>query len=265
MTPSDPYALLEVGPDATPEELKQAYRRLAKRWHPDRNPHDPTAADKFKAIASAFELLSDPARRRTFEVRRGRGSLDEEFLDRVATAVERGQNWAEQVVVPHFASLYRGGGAEMAASFVRVASEARPGRFTPHITPWGRYRAQRWLRRVQVSFDPTLGAPTAFVQGRAGMARILISPGGLWNAGIHTAEQLDELLLVLIVARYAQWLATGRFVPPRGESEEDWALALELARARDNATVRWNTMWASIYVLVLGLLVFMIYAGLTNW
>lgn len=262
--PADPYALLEVGPDATPEELKSAYRRMAKRWHPDRN-RDPGAADKFKAIAAAFELLSDPSRRRTFEVRRGRGSLDEEFLDRVATAVERGQSWAEQVVVPHFASLHRGAGAEMAVSFVRVAQEARPGRFTPHITRWGRWRAERWLRRVQVSFDPTIGAPTAFVQGRGGMARILISPGGLWNAGIRTSDQLDELVLVLLVARYAQWLATGRFVPPRGESDADWELALQLARARDAATVRWNTLWAAIYGLVFVLLAFMIYAGVTHW
>src|SRR5688572_2375946 len=93
---TDPYPLLEVGPDATPEELKAAYRKLAKRWHPDRNPHDPTAGEKFKAIAAAFELLSDASRRRAFELKRERGALDEDFLDRVADAVERGQTWAEQ-------------------------------------------------------------------------------------------------------------------------------------------------------------------------
>jgi hypothetical protein len=153
----------------------------------------------------------------------------------------------------------------MAVSFVRAAAQARPGRFEPHITRWGRWKAARWLRRVQVSFDPTLGAPTAFVLGRGGVARILISPGGLWNAGIRTSDQLDELVLVLLVGRYAQWLASGRFVSPRGETDEAWAEALTLARARDTAAVRWNTLWGSIYALVLALLAFMIYAGLTNW
>jgi molecular chaperone DnaJ len=52
----DPHAVLGVTPDASPAELKRAYRRLAMRWHPDRNV-DPLATERFKQIRAAYEQL----------------------------------------------------------------------------------------------------------------------------------------------------------------------------------------------------------------
>ncbi|MBS1145555.1 MAG: hypothetical protein H6R14_2961 [Proteobacteria bacterium] len=54
---SDPYEILGVSHDATPAELKRAYRRLAMRWHPDRNDH-PHATERFKEISAAYDLLT---------------------------------------------------------------------------------------------------------------------------------------------------------------------------------------------------------------
>lgn len=59
----DPYEALGVNPESSSEEIKAAYRKAAKRTHPDQG-GDP---DEFKAIASAFEILSDPAKRRRFD------------------------------------------------------------------------------------------------------------------------------------------------------------------------------------------------------
>lgn len=68
----DPYKLLGVPRDATPEAIKAAYRKLARKHHPDLNPGKPEAEERFKAVSVANELLSDPERRARFD----RGEID---------------------------------------------------------------------------------------------------------------------------------------------------------------------------------------------
>ncbi len=56
----NPYAVLGVSPDASDDEIKQAYRRLAKKYHPDRNPGDPEAAKKMQEVNAAYEQIKNP-------------------------------------------------------------------------------------------------------------------------------------------------------------------------------------------------------------
>ena len=56
----DPYKVLGVSPDASDDEIKQAYRRLAKQYHPDRNPGDAEAARKMQEINAAYEQIKNP-------------------------------------------------------------------------------------------------------------------------------------------------------------------------------------------------------------
>lgn len=67
MSRSDPYDVLGVSRDASADEIKSAYRRLARRFHPDVNPNDAAAEEKFKEIGSAYSVLSDPERRDRFD------------------------------------------------------------------------------------------------------------------------------------------------------------------------------------------------------
>lgn len=61
------YDILEVSPGASPRQIQIAYRRLAKLHHPDANPGDPGAAERFKRISAAYRVLSDPAARRNYD------------------------------------------------------------------------------------------------------------------------------------------------------------------------------------------------------
>lgn len=60
---SDPYEVLGIARDATQREVKQAYRGLAKKFHPDHNPGNPEAEARFKQIQWAYEILSDRRKR----------------------------------------------------------------------------------------------------------------------------------------------------------------------------------------------------------
>ena len=67
MAKRDYYEVLGVGKNATPEELKKAYRKLALQYHPDRNPGDKEAEEKFKEAAEAYDVLSNPDKKARYD------------------------------------------------------------------------------------------------------------------------------------------------------------------------------------------------------
>jgi hypothetical protein len=66
MPSKDYYRILGVRPDATKEEIKRSYRKLALKYHPDRNPGDELSAEAFREVAEAYEVLSDPVKRKDY-------------------------------------------------------------------------------------------------------------------------------------------------------------------------------------------------------
>ena len=69
MAERDYYEVLGVNRNASPEEIKRAYRKVALQYHPDKNPGDKTAEEKFKEASNAYDVLSDPEKRKIYDVR----------------------------------------------------------------------------------------------------------------------------------------------------------------------------------------------------
>src|SRR3954470_21894756 len=63
----DYYKILEVDKKASQEEIKKSYRKLAMKWHPDKNKDSKAAEEKFKLISEANEVLSDPEKRKKYD------------------------------------------------------------------------------------------------------------------------------------------------------------------------------------------------------
>ncbi len=70
----DYYKILDLPENCTDEEIRKNYRKLAMRYHPDRNPDDPSAEEKFKEVAEAYGVLTDPAKRREYNRCRAKGT-----------------------------------------------------------------------------------------------------------------------------------------------------------------------------------------------
>src|SRR6476619_3891016 len=73
MVAQTPSEVLGVKPNATADEIRKAYRKLAKQFHPDLNPGKPAAEARFKAVSAAHDILSDPEKRARYD----RGEIDE--------------------------------------------------------------------------------------------------------------------------------------------------------------------------------------------
>src|SRR5512134_2052001 len=75
MAKKDYYEVLGLNRDASDEDIKKAYRKLAMKWHPDRNPDNPKAEEHFKEAKEAYEILSDGQKRGAYD-RFGHAAVD---------------------------------------------------------------------------------------------------------------------------------------------------------------------------------------------
>jgi DnaJ-class molecular chaperone len=97
MSQQDYYDILGVAPEASFEEIKRAYRKLALETHPDRNPNNPRAEERFKSISEAYGVLSDPDKKSQYDQYRRLG-----FHQRPGTARQQGFGYSQEEIFRDF-------------------------------------------------------------------------------------------------------------------------------------------------------------------
>jgi DnaJ-class molecular chaperone len=144
----DYYEVLGIDREASTSEVKKAFRRLARELHPDVNDHDPEAEEKFKEAAEAYEVLSDPERRRTYD------AYGREGLRAGGFPAGAGFGSIEEI----FQAVFGGGG---------FGFEVRRGPV----------RGQDLIHRVEVSAVEAMLGPTVTVPSHEGPREVELPAG----------------------------------------------------------------------------------------
>ena len=121
MSAPDYYEILGVSRDATKEEIKKAYRKLALKYHPDRNPGDKEAAEKFKLINEAYEVLSDDEKRRNYDLF---GTAEATPMDFSGTTFD---DFISSIFGDFFSSFFGGGQRQWGRQRTRATQRPRKG------------------------------------------------------------------------------------------------------------------------------------------
>ena len=122
----DPYEVIGVARNATAEELRTAYRRLAKKLHPDLNPGDLHAEAKFKELSAGYDLISDPEKRKRFD----RGEIDGTGAERPQRQYYKdfaGAANADEAYANHSAFADLDGAGDIFAELFRRQTRTSPG------------------------------------------------------------------------------------------------------------------------------------------
>src|SRR4030081_2309626 len=126
MPKRDYYEILSVVKTATTDEIKKAYRKVAMQYHPDRNPGDKGAEDKFKEAAEAYEILSDADKRAQYDrfghagvSNNGRGGFSGGNMNMDDIFSQFGDIFGDDIFGSFFGGGRRGGGGSGRSKGVR--------------------------------------------------------------------------------------------------------------------------------------------------
>ena len=122
----DYYKILGVTKTTGEEELRKSYRKLAMQFHPDRNPDDPTAEEKFKEVAEAYGVLTDPVKRREYDACRANGKT---YSSTNQAGGDKGFTYSQEDILrdlfkdPRFQQMFNGVLHEFQRSGFRYSSK----------------------------------------------------------------------------------------------------------------------------------------------
>lgn len=162
---SNPYEVLGIAPSASADDIQKAYRKLAKKLHPDLNPGDKSAEEKFKEVAGAYDLLSNPEKRKRYDA----GEIDETGAERPQQQYYRdyaGSGFGRYSSDAGFADFAEG--SDPFAELFRQSAQARANR-----------RGQDLHYRLAVSFADAIVGGAQRVTLPTGGALDVTLPAGI--------------------------------------------------------------------------------------
>jgi len=157
MAKRDYYEILEVDKSASAEEIKKAYRKMAIKHHPDKNPDDPTAEDKFKEAAEAYEVLSDPQKRQRYD------QFGHQGVGNSGGGGYSGGGMSMEDIFSQFGDIFGGGGGSPFDSFFGGGG--------------GRGRGMRKGTNLRIKLKLTLKEIAAGVEKKIKVSRLIVDPG----------------------------------------------------------------------------------------
>ncbi len=185
MQTPDYYQVLGVARGADPQRIRQAYRRLARKHHPDLNPGDGAAAERFRRIGEAYEVLSDSAKRRRYDALRANG----------------GAGW------PGFG---RGGfsRADLSGLFSELF-RGRPDRASAGAPRWHRPPAPPPETTIEVRLEEVLTGALRWVETGPGALRVRIPPGVADGARLRIPTAHGPAHVRVRIAEHDRFRRTG--------------------------------------------------------
>ncbi|HHS97481.1 MAG TPA: J domain-containing protein [Chloroflexi bacterium] len=192
----DYYQILGVSRDATEDEIKRAYRRLARKYHPDVNPGDKEAEERFKEINEAYEVLSDPEKRRKYdqlgaawrEWERMGGQPDDFDWSQWVSAAPGGQRvYVRYGTAEDLEDLF-GGSSPFSDFFTQIFGGlgGAPGGFEFRARP---RRGQDLEHEVEISLEEAYHGTTRLLQKDGRRLQVKIPPGAYTGLRIRMAGE----------------------------------------------------------------------------
>ncbi len=192
----DYYQILGVGRDATEDEIKRAYRRLARKYHPDVNPGDKEAEERFKEINEAYEVLSDPEKRRKYDQlgaawreweRMGGRPGDFDWSQWVSAAPGGQRVYVRYGTAEDLEDLF-GGSSPFSDFFTQIFGGlgGAPGGFEFRTRP---RRGQDLEQEVEISLEEAYHGTTRLLQKDGRRLQVKIPPGAYTGLRIRMAGE----------------------------------------------------------------------------
>ena len=144
------YSILELSRDCTADEIKKSYRRLALRWHPDRNPNNPQATETFKQISAAYQVLSQPDKRKLYDQYGHAGLQSGATVENPHTASAYSNEISSETLFRHFHPSYDTSSSTY--DFIDPTFFSRPQ--TPSEIPSSVFSQPLWGSRMRFEFAP---------------------------------------------------------------------------------------------------------------